>query len=304
MALLSCRSNHTDARPSSRETSSTEDARPAVDRVFRGRPLELTELVVRPGEDIAPREVQVRAKAETRGGGRGRVTLPLEISCRFGEHRVAIFSEMITASGASFSLDREKVVEGYSHAPTTMGWLGDPDACELTFKLAPNTGAKEQGVEAETEQVCWTGSKIVAGPCGFGAPSTPSEPFRVHHLTARADRGLDVHAHLQTRDANPHRYGVTLEATCGDEPVAREFDMLPEVRPFTLQAGESVPLSFTLFRGRDIEADHCTIRLIGSEWRTSDEMKPSAPAPLGTYCVPRDTGAGREPPAVTEGPCP
>ena len=72
----------------------------------------------------------------------GRVEIPLKMACQAGNRRVMAVSKLITVAGERHSLEKAKTTEVYNQAPSRVG-TARPDACELTFRIAPIGKAKE-----------------------------------------------------------------------------------------------------------------------------------------------------------------
>ncbi|NUP04969.1 MAG: hypothetical protein HOW73_02795 [Polyangiaceae bacterium] len=300
LAAPACSATKCDNRRDKSQTSSPTEEKPsapAIEAVFADGPLRLTKLRVEIGGPGSPTSIQLRATAEVVDVQPGSVDIPVKIACRVGEHRVVVTSEMSSVRRKGFLLSKDEKVDAFAHAPTDLGHIGKPEACEITFVLEPDGKAKDK-VAPDEEQVCWNGRKVVAGSCGFPAPRALEIPFALHHLVGElSPDGVEVRAYVQTRDGRSVPGQVSVEARCSGPGLESDVRSVMLERPFTLEAGESVHLWFEPYRAKPRQPGNCTLKFL---WSGRDDEPASE---LGTWCFIDDGGRGRVPPAPKPGAC-
>lgn len=284
--LASCR-----GEPASRTESSAAASSPAPAasasaaasevRIFAATRVVLHDITVTVGRDRAPNELDVRAKIDVVPGGQGRVEIPTKIVCLHGDRQVAAFTKMINTTSDRFSLERHGKADAFARAPTNVGWMGKPEACEITFRLDP-IGVANQSVRDAEEKVCWRGA-ITAGSCNFPPPPAPSAKLEVHDLSATlTPERIEIRGHLKTRDKDPMRTSITCEATCEEEQPTSEFLLLPSTDPLSFGAGESRAFSLEVGRAGERSAKRCTLALSARAW--TDQVAEES-IDLGKWCV-------------------
>lgn len=275
--------------------------------LFAGKPVSFRALEAKLGRPGAPRDLDVRGRVSVAGGGEGRVEVPVRIVCRYRrgvlgsaatESRVAVTSRFIDVHTKAFSLRKPKDGEAFVEAGSNVGWLGDPEDCEIVARLEPEAKANLPG---EEERLCWDTRALRAGGCGWPAMPVPSEPISVHDVEAQQGlEDLEVHAHLRVGKLVPSG-ALNASARCGGVASETDFALLRDEKPFRYELGESKAISLRLRWAGAMPAGPCTLELAWVEMPpegSPDEAyaAPKPAVPLGTYCV--------EERRTRAGPCP
>lgn len=296
MPLLGC-GDRGSGGDSTSPSSSTEGALPAPTAleasadglvVFVGGPLEIRNLKVKLGRAGASGDLDVRGDAVVTSTQAGRVEIPIKMACQAGSRRVMAVSKLITVAGERHNLEKARATEVYNQAPSRVG-TARPDACELTFRIAPIGKAKEN-VQVLEETVCWTSGALKKGACEMALPEAPAAAHAVYDLATEVSASeIRIRGYYHAKSATVARGSVTAVATCGSAPPARGFELLKRADPFPLVAGESVPIDIEIERKPPASADAasgpCSVALSWNEWQMSDSAKPAEPTELGTWCV-------------------